>query len=129
MSNPNLPDHDDQQDDHDHHQEYLEKAAKPKLVLEQLLLVSADHNEDEEGEKKEKYENCRTPTSDDQKIPKIQSCPPTPRKPVPDQQVFVNKRKFSELHFFESTAREEVESFFKSIFQQLSRHKKRCKSV
>ena len=133
MSIPNpVPDH-DQQDHHDHVVlDYDQQVIKPELS-EQLLLVKSaddddgDHDDDEEEEEeKEKYKYCRTPTSDDQKIPKIQSCPPTPRK-----QASQNKRKFSELQFFESTARQEVESFFRSTFQQLTSHnyKKRCKSV
>ncbi|KAJ6765476.1 CYCLIN-DEPENDENT PROTEIN KINASE INHIBITOR SMR2-LIKE [Salix purpurea] len=57
-------------------------------------------------------EQCRTPTSSEHKIPTIQSCPPTPRKKV---QVFAQKRKLPE--FFETTNKDEVESFFRSSFE------------
>ncbi|KAI4382291.1 hypothetical protein MLD38_008272 [Melastoma candidum] len=69
-------------------------------------------------------EECRTPTSDDHKIPEARSCPPTPRKrPAPWNS---HKRKATELQFFESTGREEVESFFRRYYGQ---SKKRCTSV
>ncbi|RQO85153.1 hypothetical protein POPTR_001G212300v4 [Populus trichocarpa] len=74
-------------------------------------------------------EECRTPTSSDHKIPTIRSCPPTPRKKV---QVFAHKRKIPE--FFDTTNKDEVESFFRSSFEVPSRvnqsrpMKRRCRS-
>ncbi|EXC24896.1 hypothetical protein L484_011762 [Morus notabilis] len=132
MSNT-TPDHDHKclpKTDRDHHQDHHDdhvpldhelEASKPKL--EQLSVLSTDREE----QKLEYYDDCKTPTSEDQKIPTTQSCPPTPRKPASDR-VFLRKRKFSEFHFFESTGREEVESFFRSTFK-FSGLKKRCKSV
>ncbi|GLT81744.1 hypothetical protein SLE2022_001790 [Rubroshorea leprosula] len=75
-------------------------------------------------------EECKTPTSSDYKIPTVRSCPPTPKKNV----IRLNnmkKRKRSEMMFFETTGREEVESFFRSnLVEDISRNiKKRCKSV
>ncbi|KAK4857375.1 hypothetical protein QYF36_027328 [Acer negundo] len=78
---------------------------------------------------------CKTPTSSENKIPTIQSCPPTPRKKV--LQVFSHdrKRKKPDLDhdFFEATGREEVESFFTSTSNSSEISwvavKKRCKSL
>ncbi|OWM68943.1 cyclin-dependent protein kinase inhibitor SMR1-like [Punica granatum] len=68
---------------------------------------------------------CRTPVSEDHKIPPVRSCPPTPRKQAPGPS---RKRK---LHFFETSRREEVESFFRSSFLELSKaaDKRRCTSI
>ncbi|KAJ4972372.1 hypothetical protein NE237_005471 [Protea cynaroides] len=53
---------------------------------------------------------CRTPTSDDHKIPVMRSCPDAPRKQTG---VVLCKRKLShEFRFFEITGRDQVESFF-----------------
>lgn len=76
------------------------------------------------------YGECRTPVSEDHKIPAVQSCPPTPRKRA--RPVSSRKRK---LHFFESSGREEVELFFQSSFIELKLElskkadKRRCTSV
>ncbi|KAF8397776.1 hypothetical protein HHK36_016698 [Tetracentron sinense] len=59
-------------------------------------------------------DECRTPTSDEHKIPRAWSCPPAPQKP---KRVVLCKRKLSELQFFEIVNREEVESFFQSNFE------------
>ncbi|GMN59823.1 hypothetical protein TIFTF001_028904 [Ficus carica] len=133
MSNPTKPDdhdhnqspqkthHDDQQD-HDYHDQL--EDGKPKM--EQLLIPSTlDHHEEQ---KLDYFNSCKTPTSEDQKIPTTQSCPSTPRKPASDR-VFRRKRTLSELHFFESTGREEVESFFRSSTFKFPGQKKRCMSV
>ncbi|KAF9684810.1 hypothetical protein SADUNF_Sadunf04G0157300 [Salix dunnii] len=85
------------------------------------LLQSAPQDHEQEGGEiglrdADDQEQCRTPTSSDHKIPTIQSCPPTPRKKV---QVFAHKRKLPE--FFETTNKDEVESFFRSSFEIPSR--------
>ncbi|TQE13314.1 hypothetical protein C1H46_001121 [Malus baccata] len=70
---------------------------------------------------------CRTPASYDHNIPTIQSCPATPRKQAHGN-VFLHKRKLARLDFFETTGREEVDSFFRSCFES-PRVKKRCTSI
>ncbi|KAK4790903.1 hypothetical protein SAY86_031316 [Trapa natans] len=59
----------------------------------------------------EDYSQCRTPLSEDHRIPNVRSCPPTPQKKAPP--ATSRKRK---LRFFEAWGREEVESFFQSSF-------------
>ncbi|KAM1229917.1 hypothetical protein ACFX13_040888 [Malus domestica] len=65
---------------------------------------------------------CRTPTSKENKIPTILTCPPAPRKPA--RRVGSScKRK---LQFFETTNRKEVEDMFRSSFMINSRAKRSC---
>ncbi|KAM4094406.1 hypothetical protein ACB094_06G193000 [Castanea mollissima] len=71
----------------------------------------------EEEDNKEEEDCCRTPTSKEHRIPKILDCPPAPRKP---KRAPTCKRKLSDLQFFEIVNREEVDSFFKSSFEQLA---------
>ena len=98
----------------------------PKLLSLQFPNPKGHERDDDDDQ------GCRTPTSSEYKIPTVQSCPPTPRK---RPGVFVNKRKWpgTELHFFETTRREELESFFQSSFQfpRIVSHavKRRCTSV
>ncbi|KAH7547814.1 hypothetical protein JRO89_XS14G0019600 [Xanthoceras sorbifolium] len=79
-------------------------------------------------------EACRTPTSFENKIPQILTCPPAPRKPKRKVAALSCKRKLlDEFQFFEIANREEVESFFRSSFEQNSDSsrdvvaKRRCK--
>lgn len=107
-----------------------------QINLPKLKPSSKIQTEEEAGEEiqaaSEDYtnEDCKTPTSSDHKIPKIQSCPTTPRK---KGQVSFHKRKMHEVLFFEATGREEVESFFRSNSElfRVDSHavKKRCKSL
>lgn len=93
--------------------------------LKQLLIMDHDHEEQEPIK-------CVTPTSSDHKLPSIRSCPSTPRKPNKGRVVCLQqKRKLSDLHFFETTRREEVDSFFRSIFDfsSTARVKKRSMSI
>ncbi|BFG34561.1 hypothetical protein CerSpe_208350 [Prunus speciosa] len=103
----------------------------------QVLSIFHDHQQQPQGLKekddnsepiiRKEVDDCRTPTSRDHKIPTIQSCPTTPRK---KGQAFVLKRKLAVFDFFESTGREEVESFFRSCFESPSpRVKKRSTSI
>lgn len=97
-----------------------------------LKVLVDDHDQQQEvdGDDDQAEYYCRTPTSSDHKIPSIQSCPPTPRKPnTTSGRLFSQKRKLSDLHFFETTGREEVESFFRSNLFQFPRVKKRCMSI
>ena len=74
-------------------------------------------NVDEDDNKEEEEDCCRTPTSKEHRIPKILDCPPAPRKP---KRAPTCKRKLSELQFFEIVNREEVDSFFRSSFEQIA---------
>ncbi|KAL4334930.1 hypothetical protein GQ457_07G035380 [Hibiscus cannabinus] len=104
----------------DHHQNILQKNHhQQQQEHEEGRLEKGGVKEEEErglapGEAVEE-EECKTPTSSDHKIPSIRSCPPTPKKKA--RAKFVLKRKPSELHFFETTRREEVESFFRSNWE------------
>ena len=69
-------------------------------------------------EEEEEEAECRTPTSEEHRIPKILDCPPAPRKP---RRVSSCKRKLSpELQFFEIVNPEEVDAFFRSSFERIS---------
>lgn len=71
---------------------------------------------------------CRTPVSEDHKIPTARSCPATPRK----QAAPASSRKRKSLHFFEDSGREEVELFFRTSLLELFSNKadkRRCTSV
>ena len=74
-------------------------------------------NVEEDDNKEEEEDCCRTPTSKEHRIPKILDCPPAPRKP---KRAPTCKRKLSELQFFEIVNREEVDSFFRSSFEQIA---------
>ncbi|KAE8734849.1 hypothetical protein F3Y22_tig00000715pilonHSYRG00374 [Hibiscus syriacus] len=94
--------------------------------------IEKDGIEEEERGLAAREEECKTPTSSDHKIPTIQSCPPTPKKKVRSK--FALKRKLSEVQFFETTRREEVESFFRSNSEPFTldssrKFKRRCRSA
>nr|XP_023876179.1 cyclin-dependent protein kinase inhibitor SMR1-like [Quercus suber] len=74
-------------------------------------------NIEEDDNKAEEEDCCRTPTSKEHRIPKILDCPPAPRKP---KRAPTCKRKLSDLQFFEIVNRDEVDSFFRSSFEQLA---------
>nr|DAD48758.1 TPA_asm: hypothetical protein HUJ06_018695 [Nelumbo nucifera] len=78
-------------------------------------IIQSENQEDE----------CRTPTSEEHKIPIIQTCPPAPRKP---RKVVLCKRKLSELRFFEIVSHDEVESFFLAPVISRNVKKRRCAS-
>lgn len=65
----------------------------------------AVHPEDRRNE-----DDCRTPTSEENRIPAILTCPPAPKKPRP---ALSCKRKLSELDFFEALNHTEIEEFFR----------------
>ncbi|KAB2080775.1 hypothetical protein ERO13_A05G084500v2 [Gossypium hirsutum] len=101
----------------DHHETILQESLQKLEEQQQKERLEKDVVKEgglawREGIEEEEKEECKTPTSSDHKIPTIQSCPPTPKKKV--RVSMVHKRKLSELHFFETTRREEVESFFRS---------------
>ncbi|OAY38922.1 cyclin-dependent protein kinase inhibitor SMR3 [Manihot esculenta] len=65
-------------------------------------------------------ECCRTPTSEEHKIPAILQCPPAPRKPK--RRTVLCKRKLSEFEFLNC---QEVESLFRSSSEVVAVAKKR----
>ncbi|KAJ7947903.1 cyclin-dependent protein kinase inhibitor SMR2-like isoform X2 [Quillaja saponaria] len=104
-------------------------GSQQQISLEQIEKLAQglyrQEEEDHDGKKKKKkiqerndnVEYCGTPTYSCNKIPAIQSCPPTPRKQATVAGNFIllssGKRKFSDDHdhdqlqFFEETSREE----------------------
>ncbi|KAK7261280.1 hypothetical protein RIF29_27589 [Crotalaria pallida] len=76
------------------------------------------------GLKMEEVEECKTPTRSE--IPDSLKCPPAPRK----KRVEMGKSSaHDELNFFEDIIAEEIELFFKSIYDQLTRANKKCKTI
>jgi len=83
-------------------------AVKPQKTEEEEAKENNNNNNNE----------CRTPTSEEHRIPKILDCPPAPRKP---RRVPSCKRKLSpEVQFFEIVNPEEVDAFFRSSFEKIS---------
>ncbi|KAE8656754.1 hypothetical protein F3Y22_tig00116997pilonHSYRG00282 [Hibiscus syriacus] len=112
----------------------MSKDHRGNILQETLQKHDNQQRQEEGGIENDgvKEEECKTPTSSDQKIASIQSCPPTPKKKV--RAKFGLKRKLSELHFFETTRREELESFFRSnsdpfTFGGSLKFKRRCRSA
>ncbi|XVE79354.1 hypothetical protein DITRI_Ditri14bG0051400 [Diplodiscus trichospermus] len=122
----------------DHHENILQESVQKieqqgeELVEKEEQGLEKDGAEDGVASRKdvEEEEGSKTPTSSDQRIPTIQSCPPTPKKKA---RVNFHKRKLSELQFFENTRSEEVESFFRSNSEpftvESSCIKRRCRSA
>nr|DAD28630.1 TPA_asm: hypothetical protein HUJ06_030098 [Nelumbo nucifera] len=110
------------------------RCSLPEIRVRPAAEIQSERSRQDGGaaENQQLDYECSTPTSEESKIPIIQSCPPAPRKP---RKVVLCKRKFSEkkLQFFRFVSHDEVESFFKSSFQTplpISRHvkKRRCAS-
>lgn len=111
--------------------ELLQDLSKIRLLTVKTRMITQSSNdvgedvggkvvvvEPQQNEDNGNNEECRTPTSEENKIPKILVCPPAPRKPrirVPSC-----KRKLSELQFFEIANGEEVDAFFRSSFESVS---------
>ena len=88
-----------------------------------LSSLSLEHEHEEHEEEEE--EECVTPTSPESKIPVILTCPPPPPK---KQKHFVpscKRRLTHELHFFQIVAKDEVDAFFKSSYQLISKSSKK----
>lgn len=87
-----------------------------------LVAVEKNSTQEEEDEANIHHhlanddQECRTPTAEENKIPRAQSCPPAPRKRKQEeyQVILLPKRKFPKLESFEIVGHEEVESFFGS---------------
>ncbi|XP_042477320.1 cyclin-dependent protein kinase inhibitor SMR2-like [Macadamia integrifolia] len=104
----------------------VEEVETQQPSPNEAIENSVNHRDGRGGdvieEEKEEEEECRTPTSEDHKIPVMRSCPPAPKK---QRKVASCKRKLSdELYFFEIVGRDEVESFFRS--SSSFNIKKRC---
>ncbi|XVE99178.1 hypothetical protein REPUB_Repub03eG0174900 [Reevesia pubescens] len=97
----------------------LAKIKLPKLKIQ----PSNENGIIIQEENKNTQDECLTPTSVENKIPAVFSCPPAPRKPR--KKAVSCKRKLSELQFFEIVNREEVDAFFKAGFDD-SISKRRC---
>ncbi|XP_039030609.1 cyclin-dependent protein kinase inhibitor SMR1-like [Hibiscus syriacus] len=88
----------------------LQDSAKTKLP--KLNIPSS--NQEIKNNQDESSSECSTPTSEENKIPVVLSCPGAPRKP---RKTLVScKRKLSEFHFFETFNRDEVDAFFEAGF-------------
>lgn len=83
--------------------------------------INLRENNTEEEEENTEFD-CHTPISEENRIPKILSCPPAPRKPR--RRGPSCKRKLKELQFFEIVNGDEIEGFFRSSFQQLARKRR-----
>ncbi|XP_039028516.1 cyclin-dependent protein kinase inhibitor SMR1-like [Hibiscus syriacus] len=91
----------------------LAKSKLPKLNIQSsnqsgIEIHKKIKNQDESSSE------CSTPTSEENKIPAVLSCPGAPRKP---RKTHVScKRKLSEFDFFEIVNRDEVDAFFEAGF-------------
>lgn len=106
---PQVSKEEEEEDDHDE---------------KKMIIIPESSYHDDEGEEGD----CRTPTSEENKIPPLQSCPAAPKKPR--AVISLRKRKLcpdsdsesqSQLQFFEHAGRDEVDSFLKSCSDQFSR--------
>ncbi|KAF9674939.1 hypothetical protein SADUNF_Sadunf10G0179800 [Salix dunnii] len=68
-------------------------------------------------------DDCQTPKSEEHRIPAVLSCPPAPRKA---KRIVSCKRKLREIDFFEIVNREEVDSFFQSSSELLTKRSRIC---
>lgn len=94
-----------------------------KLIIQPENMMEVDEAEE-----------CKTPTGSRNQIPAILKCPPAPKKKrVPDEPPQVMGRSSSaayELSFFESIGAQELELFFKSMYEfSITRANKKCKSI
>ncbi|KAG5237817.1 cyclin-dependent protein kinase inhibitor SMR [Salix suchowensis] len=69
-------------------------------------------------------DDCQTPKSEEHRIPAVLSCPPAPRKA---KRIVSCKRRLREIDFFETVNRDEVDSFFQSSSELLT--KRRCPCI
>ncbi|KAG9139782.1 hypothetical protein Leryth_021390 [Lithospermum erythrorhizon] len=97
-------------------QDLPQTILSPTIKIESIQLsdvcdediISTSTQAERRASRNEKDE-CKTPNSPQNLIPKIISCPPAPKK---SRRVPSCKRK---LEFFEVTGRQEIESFFKIV--------------
>ncbi|GMG99451.1 hypothetical protein Nepgr_001291 [Nepenthes gracilis] len=95
----------------------------PHIQLPPIEVGSRKSDEEEvaeiggvaRGENREyEDEKCRTPTSEEHRIPKLRSPPPVPRKKIGASAVFKRKRPDSE-----TVDGKEIEEWFRSCFDQI----------
>ncbi|XVE75474.1 hypothetical protein DITRI_Ditri12bG0096600 [Diplodiscus trichospermus] len=99
-----------------------------EIKLPELKIPSSNQSgigiqEENKNQDDSSSSECLTPTSEENKILAVLSCPAAPRKPR--KRVVSCKRKLSELQFFKIVNREEVDAFFKASFDD-SISKRRC---
>ena len=92
----------------------LAKIKLPKLKIQSSNERGIVIQEENKNQHDSSSSECLTPTSEENKIPAVLSCPAAPRKPR--KRAVSCKRKLSELQFFEIVNREEVDAFFKAGF-------------
>lgn len=73
----------------------------------------AIHPED----RREDEEDCRTPTSEENRIPAVLTCPPAPRKP---RLALKRKRKLSELEYFEILNSAGIDEIFRQVPERVT---------
>ncbi|XP_023757036.1 cyclin-dependent protein kinase inhibitor SMR1 [Lactuca sativa] len=106
----------------------LPASLKIKLPASPPLMDSTSEESCAIQLEDQEVEECRTPTTIQHRIPQLNTCPPPPKKQRPSAPSC--RRRLSEFDFFESVARDEIESFFRSSYeiinQQSSTKKRRC---
>ncbi|XVE68743.1 hypothetical protein DITRI_Ditri09bG0094000 [Diplodiscus trichospermus] len=96
----------------------LVKIKLPKLKIQSSNESGIVIQEENKNQDSSSSSVCMTPTSEENKIPAVFTCPPAPRKPR--KRAVSCKRKLSDqLQFFEIVNREEVDAFFKAGFDDL----------
>ncbi|XP_039002293.1 cyclin-dependent protein kinase inhibitor SMR1-like [Hibiscus syriacus] len=99
----------------------LAKAKLPKLNIQSSDQTGLEIQQ--ENNSNNTASECSTPTSEENKIPAVFSCPGAPRK---HRKTYVScKRKLSEFQFFDILNRDEVDAFFESGFHDPV-SKRRC---
>ncbi|KAL1101678.1 hypothetical protein V6Z11_D05G312600 [Gossypium hirsutum] len=100
-----------------------------KIKLPKLKIIqSSDENGTGVEQLNKKGNNsvefCATPTSDENKIPPVLSCPAAPTKPKRTASVSCKRKLFQNFNFFEIVNSEEVDAFFKAGFHASSSKKR-----
>lgn len=103
------------------------KIKLPKLKIIQFSDENGTGIEELNKNGNNSVDYCATPTSDENKIPPVLSCPAAPTKPKKTASVSCKRKLFQNLQFFEIANSEEVDAFFKAGFHASS-SKKRCLS-
>lgn len=126
----------------DHNLQQNQQDNKINQVNHHLKTEQEDHTQEspnterkiddnlaqESHESCKNAEECRTPSSEESKIPRASSCPPAPRKKRREEVVISHKRK---LTLFEDTVggAEEIESLFVSTSSSVDDHVSRTSTT